>query len=442
MGSTLDSYFKVSERGSSVGTEVRAGVATFLVMAYILFVNANILSEIGLDRGAVAAATALVAGILCIAMGVVANYPIAMAAGLGINAAVAFGLVFGRGLSPEGAMGVIVLEGIVVTILVLVGLREAVMNAVPASLKYAIGVGIGLFILFIGFVSGGLIEQGAGTPVSFVFPNTAGASVTLLGLLITIVLYVRKMKGAMIISIVATTVLALLLDVAAWPDAISATPSFDTLFIGLTDIGNVFDLGFLTAILIIFTFMLTDFFDTMGTATAIVEQAELTNEDGSIPDVGKLLLVDSVGAALGGAAGVSSNTSYIESSAGVAEGGRTGLTAVVTGVLFLVAIFLSPLALVVPAQATAPVLILVGFMMVGLLKKIDFTDIEEGFPALLAIILMPLTYSITVGIAAGFVMHTLIKVVKGKSAQVHVLMWVVSAACVIFFLQTWLNRFA
>jgi AGZA family xanthine/uracil permease-like MFS transporter len=440
MGSKLDSFFKVSERGSTIGTEVRAGVATFLVMAYILFVNANILSEIGLSPAAVAAATALIAGLLCIAMGVISNYPIAMAAGLGINAAVAFGLVFGRGLSPEGAMGVIVLEGVVVTILVLVGLREAVMNAVPASLKYAIGVGIGLFILFIGFTSGGLIEQGAGTPVTFVFPNTAGALVTLLGLLITIVLWVRKMKGAMIISIVATTLLALWLDVAQWPDKISAQPEFDTLFIGLKDLGNVFDVaGFVPALLIIFTFMLTDFFDTMGTATAIVEQAELVDEDGSIPDVGKLLLVDSIGAAVGGAAGVSSNTSYIESSAGVAEGGRTGLTVVVTGILFLISIFLSPLALVVPAQATAPVLILVGFLMIGLLKEIDFTDMEEGFPAMLAIILMPLTFSITVGIAAGFVMHTLIKIVKGKASEIHVLMWVVSGACVIFFAQGYLG---
>ena len=437
MGSTLDSYFKVSERGSSISTEVRAGVATFLVMAYILFVNADILGAAGLDPAAVAAATALVAGLLSIAMGVVANYPIAMAAGLGINAAVAFGLVLGRGLSPEGAMGVIVLEGIVVTILVLVGLREAVMEAVPNSLKYAIGVGIGLFILFIGFVNGGLIT-GGGAIVTWVHPNSAGAWVTLLGLVITVLLYVRKVKGALILSIVATTVLALLFDVASWPDTLSATPNFDTL--GGFDLGNVFSvLGGLTAILTIFTFMLTDFFDTMGTATAIVEQAELTNEDGTIPDVGKLLLVDSVGAAIGGAAGVSSNTSYIESSAGVAEGGKTGLTAVVVGILFLFSIFLSPLALVVPGQATAPVLILVGFLMVGLLKEIDFADMEEGFPALLAIILMPLTFSITVGIGAGFVMHTLIKVAKGKSSEIPMLMWLVSASFMVFFAQDWLN---
>jgi AGZA family xanthine/uracil permease-like MFS transporter len=224
------------------------------------------------------------------------------------------------------------------------------------------------------------------------------------------------------------------MGVALWPETLTASPSFDTL--GEFDLGNVFtQLGFVAAALTIFSFMLTDFFDTMGTATAIVEQAELEEEDGSIPGIGKLLFVDSIGAAAGGAAGVSSNTSYIESSAGVAEGGRTGLTSVVVGILFLVAIFLSPLATMVPAQATAPVLILVGFLMTGLIKGIDFGDFEEGFPALLAIILMPLTFSITVGIGAGFVMHTLVKIVKGKAAEVHLLMWVVTAAFLVYFGQ-------
>ncbi len=436
--SGLDAYFKISERGSTVGTEIRAGVATFLVMAYIIFVNPSILSEIGFDTAALAAGTALVAGILCIAMGVVANYPLAMAAGLGINAAVAFGLVFGQGLSPQGAMGVIVLEGILVTVLVVLGLREKVMDAVPASLKYAIGVGIGLFILFIGFVNGGLIQQGEGTPVEFVFPNSKGAVLTLIGLVITVFLYTRGVKGSLVISIVATTIIGLIMGVATMPASLSAAPSFSTL--GQFDLGNVFEtLGFLAAILTIFTFMLTDFFDTMGTATAIAEQAELIDEDGRIPDVGKLLFVDSVGAALGGMAGVSSNTSYIESSAGVAEGGRTGLTSVVVGVLFLVSIFLSPLATLIPSQATAPVLILVGFLMASLITKIDFADLEEGFPALLAIVLMPLTYSITVGIGAGFVMHTLVKVARGKVADVNVWMWIVTAAFVVYFMQSYLS---
>ena len=434
----LDSYFSISERGSSVGTEVRAGVTTFLVMAYILFVNAGILSAAGLDPVAVAAGTALVAAIMTIAMGVFSNYPIAMAAGLGLNAIVAFGLT-ADGLSIQGAMGVIVWEGVLVTVLVLLGLREAVMEAIPTSLKYSIGVGIGLFILFIGLETGGLVQQG-GAIIEFVFPTTAAQGVTLLGVLIGIVLLARKVKGAMIITIVATTIVALIAGVASVPDTISASVSFETF--GDFDLGNSFaELGFLSAILTIFTLMLTDFFDTMGTATAIVEQAELTDDEGRIPRLRSLLLVDSLGAAIGGVFGVSSNTSYIESSAGVAEGGKTGLTSVVTGILFLVAIVLSPLAGIVPAQATAPVLVLIGFLMAGLLKHIDFTDLEEGLPALLAIILMPLTFSITVGIAAGFVSHTLIKVVKGKSSEIHLLMWIVSIASLVYFANDWIEMF-
>jgi AGZA family xanthine/uracil permease-like MFS transporter len=435
----LDSFFKLTERGTSVGTEVRAGVTTFLVMGYIIFVNPQILSAAGLEPGAVAAGTALVAGFLSILMGVIANYPIAMAAGLGINAAVAFGLVLGSGLTPAGAMGVIVLEGLIVLALVLVGLREAIMRAVPMSLKRAIGVGIGFFILFIGFESGGLIAQGDGVIVDFVFPNTTGALLTLIGLFITVTLYALKVRGALIISILATAVVGLIMGITTFPETFTVTPSFATL--GEFDLGNVFtQLGVLTAALTIFSFMLTDFFDTIGTATGVLEEAGLTEENGDIPNVRNLLLVDSAGAALGGMAGVSSNTSYIESAAGVAEGGRTGLTSVVTGVLFLLAIFLSPLAGLIPAEATAPVLILVGFLMTGLMKGIDFDDFEEGFPALLTMLLMPLTFKITVGIGAGFVMYTFIKVIKGKARDVHPLMWVIAVAFLIYFAQAYLGR--
>ncbi|MFQ5968222.1 MAG: NCS2 family permease [Acidimicrobiia bacterium] len=438
----LDSFFKLSERGTSVGTEIRAGVTTFLVMAYIIFVNPSILAAAGLDPASVAAGTALVAGALSIAMGVVANYPLALAAGLGLNGAVAFGLVLGDGLTPAGAMGVIVWEGVIVTVLVVVGLREAVMQAVPLSLKRAIAVGIGLFILFIGFVNGGLIRQPEGegpVPVEFVFPNTSFAALTLIGLLITIVLYTRKVPGALVISILLTAAIGLIMGVTTIPDNVAVTPTFA----GLPgfDLGNVFSiLGGLAALLTIFSFLLTDFFDTMGTATGIVEQAGLTDEKGRIPGVGRLLFVDSLGAAAGGAVGVSSNTSYIESAAGVAEGGRSGLTAVVVGVLFLIGIFVSPLAAIIPFAATAPVLILVGFLLAAQMRDIDFRDVEEGLPALLTIVLMPLTFSITVGIGAGFVTHVLIKVVKGKARQIHVLMWVVALAFVVYFAQALLGQ--
>jgi adenine/guanine/hypoxanthine permease len=439
----VESYFKFAERGTTLGTEIRAGVTTFMVMAYIIFLNPSILSAAGLNPVAGAAATALVAGIMTIAMGLVANYPLALAAGLGINAIVAFTLVLGQGLSLPGAMGVIVLEGVVVTILVVIGLREAIMNAVPLALKRAIGVGIGLFILFIGFVNGGAIvsPKGGVPPVMPAFPTTPGQFVFWAGLALTLVLWVLKIRGALIISIAATTVLALVVGVAKIPADFVITPGSNTFStLGHFDLGNVFSkLGFLAAILTIFAIMLTDFFDTMGTVTGVAAEAGLANEDGSVPGIGRVLLVDSVAAIAGGAAGISSNTTYIESAAGVAEGGRTGVTSIVTGILFLVAIFLSPLAGIVPAQATAPALVLVGYLMFTLISDIDVRDMEDGIPALLTMILMPLTYDITVGIGAGFISWVVIKVIKGKMGEVHLLMWVVALAFVIYFLKDWIT---
>jgi AGZA family xanthine/uracil permease-like MFS transporter len=436
----IATYFRFSERGTNFATEVKAGLTTFFVMAYIVFLNPLILGNAGIDVSAAAAATALVAGVVTIAMGLVANVPIALAAGLGINGAVAFGLVLGSGLSLPGAMGVIVLEGLLVTALVVVGLREAIMDAVPISLKRAIGAGIGLFILFIGLVDGGLIRQPVGdgpVPVEFIFPTEPAQYLTILGIFITIGLFVRKVPAALLISIVLMTVIAIVTQIAPAPE-FDASLKLTT--IGQFDLGEVFSkLGVLAAILTVFSFMLTDFFDTMGTATAIAEQAGLADDKGKVPGIGRILLVDSLAAAIGGAAGISSNTSYIESAAGVAEGGRTGFASVVTGVLFLLAIFVSPAAQLVPYQASGPVLVVVGFLMFTLVKDIDVSDVEEGLPALLALILMPLTYSITVGIGAGFISWTFIKVVKGKLGEIHPLMWLVSLAFVVYFAQNWIS---
>ncbi len=442
----IANYFKFAERGTNLRREANAGLTTFMVMAYILFVNPNILAAAGIPVPAAAAATALVAGVLTIIMGVVANAPIALAAGLGINGAVAFGLVLTQGLTPAGARGVIVLEGLVVTLLVLVGLREAIMRAVPTSLKRAIGVGIGLFILFIGFIDAGIIVKTAGTsaenpvPVTFVFPTEPAHFVFWFGLLLTIVLWARKIPGALLLSILITKILAIAVGVQPLPTSFVATPDFSTL--GQFDLTNVFTtLGALAAILTIFSFMLTDFFDTMGTATAISEQAGLVEEDGQPTNVGRILLVDSVAAAAGGAAGISSNTSYIESAAGVAEGGRTGFASVTTGVLFLIAILLTPLAVIVPFVATGPVLVFVGFLMVGLIKDIDFDELEEGLPALLGIILMPLTFSITVGIGAAFLTHDVVTVVRCKIREIHPHLWAVAIAFGIYFLQYWIDGY-
>jgi adenine/guanine/hypoxanthine permease len=439
----LAGYFKFEERGTNIATETRAGLTTFFVMVYIIFVNASILGAgFKLDPAgvaAVSAGTALVAGIMTIAMGAVANYPLALAAGLGINGIVAFSLT-ARGLSPAGAMGVIVLEGVVVTMLVVVGFREAVMNAVPLALKRAIGAGIGLFILFIGFVNGGFIVAPAGgVPlVGPAYPTTVGQFLFLAGLLFTIVLWVLKVRGALIISIVVITVVALLIGVAKVPAGISATPNFAT--IGKFDVTNVWTvLGPVAAALTIFAIMLTDFFDTMGTVTGVASEAGLAEPDGSVPGVGRVLFVDSIAAIAGGVAGVSSNTTYIESAAGVAEGGRTGFASIVTGVLFLLAIFLSPLAGIIPNEATAPALVLVGYLMFTQVKDINVGDPEDGIPALLTMILMPLTYDITIGISAGFISWVVIKLARGKAAEIHPLMWVVSILFVIYFLQAWLN---
>lgn len=435
----IANYFRFAERGTNLRTEVRAGLTTFMVMAYIIFLNPVILGNAGMDPAATAAVTALLAGLVTIAMGVVGNFPIALAAGLGINAIVAFNLVLSRGLTWQGAMGVIFWEGLVVLLLVLVGLREAVMNAVPLELKKAIAVGIGLFILFIGFVNAGLIvsPEGGVPPVSFVYPTTVAQFLAIGGLLFTIALYVRKVPGALLIGILVTTLVGIPLGVTTMPTSFSVVPNFSN--IGQLDIMEVWDLGALTAVLIIFSIMILDFFDTIGTVTAVGEQAGLTDEQGKVPGVSRILLVDSAAAMLGGVFGASSNTSYIESSAGVGEGGRTGFTSVVTGLLFLVAVLLAPLATMIPSAATAPALILVGALLFEQIRGLDVADPEQAIPALFTMILMPLTYDIAIGIGAGVIAWVFIKLVRGKIGEIHPLMWGAAIAFVVFFLKDWLE---
>ena len=448
-GGGFDSWFKLTERGTNVGTEIRAGITTFLVMVYIVALNPAIIAgALQLDPVAVAAGTALIAGIMTLAMGLFTNYPFALAAGLGLNAAVAFGLT-ALGMTPAQAMGVVVIEGVIITLLVLVGLREAIMNAVPIGLKRAIGVGIGLFILFIGFWDGGLIVgvtpefAPPPPPLAFQYPTDAADFVFLAGLFLTFALWALKVKGALIISIAATTVLAIVTGVQAIPTEFTWTPNFSTLGLGLQDIPGIFTIeaGVLAAILAIFTIMLSDFFDSMGTVTAVAAEAGLAEPDGTVPGVGRVLLVDSVAAAVGGAAGVSTNTTYIESAAGVGDGGRTGLTSVVTGLLFLVAIFLAPIVQIIPLAATAPALVLVGFIMFTQIGEIDVRDIYTGLPALLTMILMPLTFTIYIGIGAGIVTWVFLQVVARRFSQIHWLMWIVFVAFVIFFAQALITQY-
>jgi AGZA family xanthine/uracil permease-like MFS transporter len=464
----VDTFFKISERGSTIGREIRGGVVTFFTMAYIVVLNPLILGFAKDADGkylgggatpnlaAIAAATALVAGIMTILMGVVANFPLALATGLGLNAFLAFSVA--SKMTWADAMGLIVLEGLVILVLVLTGFREAVFHAVPPQLKVAISVGIGLFIALIGFVDAGFVRRTGTGPVP-VELGTGGflagwpVAVFAFGVLLIVALWVLRVKGAILISIVVTTLLAIgveklgdfgaqtpdgknatgwNLNVPSWPKTIIDKPDFATVF-HFNLLGSFTSVGIVAAFLLVFTLMLADFFDTMGTMTAIGAEADLLDEEGIPPNTQRILVVDSLAAAAGGAAGVSSNTSYIESASGVGEGARTGLASVVTGILFLLTIVFAPLVNIIPSEAAVPALVLVGFLMMQQVKGIDWDDLEIAIPAFLTIVLMPFTYSITVGIGAGFLAYVVIKLVRGKPRDVHPLMWLVAILFVLYF---------
>lgn len=472
----LDKYFKITERGSTLGREVRGGVVTFFTMAYIVALNPLI---IGLAKDAdgkylgggdapnlalVAAATALIAGVLTILMGVVGNYPLALATGLGLNTFVAVGIA--SKMSWADAMGLVVLEGIIITVLVLTGFRTAVFRAVPAQLKIAISVGIGLFIALIGLVDAGFVRRTGSGPV----PVTLGDNGTLvgwpviifaLGLFLMIALMVKKVKGALLIGIAVATVAAIAvesafkigpnfvapdkvnpkgwgLNVPSVPSDVIATPDFGLLG-HFSLFGSFSRISVVAAILIVFTLLLSDFFDTVGTVTAIGHESGLIDSQGNIPNNDRILLVDSLAAVAGGAGSISSNTSYIESASGVGEGARTGLASVVTGLLFLLTTFLAPLVAVIPYEAATPALVIVGFLMMTQIKGIDWADYGISIPAFLTIILMPFTYNISVGIGAGFVSHVVIRLIQGRRKEVHPLLILVSVLFMVYFLASPIN---
>jgi AGZA family xanthine/uracil permease-like MFS transporter len=441
-------------RSSAFAAEVRAGATTFMVMAYIIFVNPLILGFAGvpgldgkgLPFTATLTVTCLTAGLLSIAMGLFTKYPLAMAPGMGLNAVVAFELVAGRGLTWPQAMTVVFLEGLVITVLVVTRFREAMMDAVPLGLKRAISVGIGLFIAFIGFFTSGFVVKPAAGPLPVGLGSLTGLPmvVFLAGFILTAWLFARRVRGALLIGILVATVLAIVLNglVAGWkgfatpgaatvPTAIVQVPDFSTF--GRLDFGFIARVGVVTAVLTTFSIMLSDFFDTMGTIIGVGGKGGFLDSQGRLPRANRVLLVDSVGAMFGGYANASSNTTYIESAAGVAEGARTGIAAIVVGVLFLLAMFFSPLAAVIPAQATAPALILVGFYMMGIAREIAWDDYEEAVPAFVTMLAMPFTWSITNGIGAGFITYTAIKLLNGRGGQVHWMAYLASAAFVLYF---------
>jgi adenine/guanine/hypoxanthine permease len=468
----LERRFRFAANGTTLARDTMGGVTTFIVMSYIIFVNPQILSfagidglsEIGLPFNQVLAATCLVAGVMTIIMGLYTNMAYAIAPGLGLNAVVAFGLVAGEGLSFPAAMGLIVIEGIAVTILVLTGYRERIMDAIPLDLKKAIAIGIGLFIAFIGLNSAGIVVQGDGTPVDLGELTTWPIFVTFFGLVLTIALRARGVRGDLLIGIVATTVLATIINEASdegagftagasWPGDVYETPDLGLL--GEFNFDAFTELAVISAIVWAFSLFLADFFDTMGTLVGVGKQAGYLDAEGRIEDVRRPLLVDSLSAVAGGAASTSSATTYIESASGVGVGGRTGWVAVVAGALFFPFMFIAPIIGMVPPQATAPALILVGFMMMTALTEaeedaegrqdgrklagIDFTDLAIGLGAALTIMIMPFTFSITNGIGMGFLAFVVARAAQGRTRDVHPFMWIASVAFLLYFLVPFLQ---
>ena len=462
--SWLDRTFHLTERGTTVAQEFRGGLVTFFSMVYILVLNPLILSgpdSTGAYLGggtepniaAISAGTALVAGLMTILMGAVANFPLALAAGLGLNSIIAYTIVQLPGMTWADGMGVIVIEGIVILLLVLTGLREAIFRAVPKVLRTAISVGIGLFIALVGLVNAGIVSAGEGTPLVFGVNGSISTwplAVFVFGLFLTIALMARRVKGAILWSIIVSTILAIIIEavgkVGGWgltePKLDGSPvniPEFSTL--GEFSITGPFEkLGILAVVVLAFSVMLADFFDTMGTMVAVASEGDLLDESGNPPRTKAILAIDSVGAIAGGMGGVSSNTSFVESATGVAEGGRTGLSAIFTGIFFLLATFLAPLFAVVPSQAAAPALVVVGFMMMQQVVDIEWQDLAVAIPAFITIIFMPFGYSITVGIGVGFIVYVFMQAVVGRTAKVHPLMWLTAALFVLYFLMDPISR--
>ena len=459
-GSGLDSFFKISERGSTVGREFRGGLATFFTMAYIIVLNPIILS-LGKDKfghalsfDQLTAMTALVAAVMTLIMGVGGNLPLAIAAGLGLDSVVAFQIA--PTMSWPDAMGLVVIEGLGICVLVVTGLRQIIMDAIPLPLKQAISVGIGLFIAFIGLVDAGVIHtpEGAPTPVSL-GANGGGelvgwpVVVFVVGLLLTVVLLTRRVPGAILISIIGATVLAIIIEAAAtipsskgapgwglntpkWPDNVTSTP--DLHLLGKFSIGGGFEhAGVITAIVFIFTLILSDFFDAMGTIVGVSNEAGLLDEKGRVPNIGRVLFIDGAAAVAGGVGSVSSNTAFIESAAGVGEGARTGLANVFTAVFFTIALFFTPLYAMVPQAAATPALVAVGFLLMTQVKGIPWDDWAISIPCFLTIVLMPFTYSITNGIGAGMISFVVLKSAQGKWREPHILLWVIAALFAAYF---------
>ncbi|MFC6878680.1 MULTISPECIES: NCS2 family permease [Actinomadura] len=453
-GNPLDRLFDLTGRGTTVGREVRGGLTTFVAMAYLIVLipliigDAEDVTGAKLDPAQLTTMVALSAGLTTVLMGVVGNAPLAMAAGLGVTPIVVFQAA--PHMTWPQAMGLVVLEGVVIVLFALTGVRQLIMDAIPLALKQSIGVGIGAFIALIGLVDAGFVghHEAASTAVGLgVMGKLAGWPVLVFcaGLILTLVLFIRRVPGAMLIGIAAATVFAVAVNSAAtidpktWgpvvpevPDSVVATPDFGLLF-EIDLFGGFERAGVVTATVVLFTLVLSGFFDAMGTILGVCEEAGMTDEKGRLPGLSRILTVDGFGAIVGGGVNGSANTAVVESAAGVAEGARTGLASVVTGLLLTALIFVTPLAGVVPVGAAAPALVLVGALMMTHARKIDWEDLEIAVPAFLTIVLMPFTYSITVGVAAGVLAYTVLKLARGKVAEIHWLLYPLSLIFIAYF---------
>ncbi len=443
----MEKLFRLKENGTTVGTEVMAGITTFMTMAYILAVNPSILSASGMDANAILMATALAAAIGCFCMAFLANYPFALAPGLGLNAYFAYTVCGDMGYDWRLALFAVFVEGIIFILLSITNAREAIFNAIPMELKRGVSVGIGLFIAFIGLQNAGIVVNDDTTLVTIIdFTtdfSTSGISALLavIGVVVITVLYIRKVRGSILIGIFATWILGIICQVAGLYKGNNLIPSWSTF--DLTSIGNTFgqcfniagfDFSMLDFIVVVFAFLFVDVFDTLGTLIGVANKADMLDENGKLPRIRGALLADAIATSAGAVLGTSTTTTFVESSSGVAEGGRTGLASVVTGALFVVAILLSPVFIAIPGFATAPALIFVGFLMISAVVKINFEDLSEAIPAYLCLIAMPLTYSISEGIAVGVISYVVINIITGKvrKKKISILMYVLT---VLFILK-------
>ncbi|WP_165312109.1 NCS2 family permease [Vibrio ziniensis] len=419
----LERLFKLSENSTNLRTEIIAGVTTFLTMAYIIFVNPAILSATGMDQGAVFVATCLAAAIGCFIMGFVANYPIAQAPGMGLNAFFTYSVVLGMGYTWQVALAAVFCSGVLFIILSLFKIREWIINSIPMSLRTGISAGIGLFLAFIALQNAKIVVDNPATLVSVGDFTSLSPVLAAVSFFLTIGLVNRGIKGAVLIAILLTTGLGIIFGDVQWHGIMSAPPSIAPTFLQL-DFAGVFNIGMIS---VIFAFLFVDLFDTAGTLVGVATKANLIGKDGKIPRLNKALLADSTATSIGALLGTSNTTSFVESTAGVAAGGRTGLTAVVVGILFLLALFFSPLAGMIPAYATAGALFYVAILMMSGLVGVDWRDLSEAAPVVVTCLLMPLTYSIAEGIVLGFISYTAIKVLSGKGREISASVWFMTA---------------